>query len=140
VAALRAERALARQAERGPESGVPSVDHLPADDPGVSSAFDRAWAEAMVRRAGQRQRERAGQAGPPAERRVELLRLRFEDGLPIREIAQRWNEDPDHVHHEYAKARREFREALLDVVAEHHPGATPEEVAAEAEKLLKSLS
>jgi len=56
-----------------------------------------------------------------AFRRVELLRLRFREGLPIREIARLWGADPAHLHREYAKARREFSTALRDVVREHLP-------------------
>ena len=51
-----------------------------------------------------------------------LLRLRFHEELPIREIAARWQEDPARLHHEYATARDEFRTALRAVVAFHQPG------------------
>jgi RNA polymerase sigma-70 factor (ECF subfamily) len=54
---------------------------------------------------------------------VELLRLRFQEGLPIREIARRWQIEAAVVHHEYAKARQEFKAALLQVLAFHHPGS-----------------
>jgi hypothetical protein len=57
---------------------------------------------------------------------VELLRLRFHDGLPIREIARLWQADPAKLHHEYATARQEFLAALRDVVAFHHPGPSAE--------------
>jgi DNA-directed RNA polymerase specialized sigma24 family protein len=60
-------------------------------------------------------------------RRVELLRLRFQEGMPIREIARLRGVDAASLHHEYARARREFRSALRDVIAFHHPGA-PEEI------------
>jgi hypothetical protein len=69
---------------------------------------------------------------------VELLRLRFQDGLPIREIARRWGADAAALHHEYAKARQEFQAALLEVVAFHHPG-TPAEVEQACANLLTSL-
>jgi RNA polymerase sigma-70 factor (ECF subfamily) len=85
------------------------------------------------------QRERAAQRGPEALRRVELLRLRFEENLPIRTIAVRWGVDPTAVHHAYALARKEFRAALLDVVAFHHPGG-PEALEQEAAGLLKALA
>jgi RNA polymerase sigma-70 factor (ECF subfamily) len=60
-------------------------------------------------------------------RRVELLRLRFEDDQPIRDIAARWGLEAAHVHHEYARARREFREVLVEIVAEQDPRSAPEE-------------
>ena len=47
-------------------------------------------------------------------------------------------EDPARVHHQYAKGRMEFREALVEVVAEHLPGP-PEAVEAECERLLDLL-
>ena len=55
-----------------------------------------------------------------------ILRLRFEQGLPIREIAALWKVDAAKLHHEYAKARNEFREALVEVVAFHTPGSKSE--------------
>jgi RNA polymerase sigma-70 factor (ECF subfamily) len=71
-------------------------------------------------------------------RRVQILRLRFEEGRPIREIAARWDEDPARVHHEYARAREEFRAALAEVVGEHHPGPASA-VEDECERLLALL-
>jgi len=68
-----------------------------------------------------------------------LLRLRFEEGLPIRAIAQRWDIPAAELHHAYARARQEFRAALLEVVAFHHPGS-PVEVEQEAASLLAALS
>jgi RNA polymerase sigma-70 factor (ECF subfamily) len=53
----------------------------------------------------------------PGVRRVELLRLRFEDNLPIRTIAERRQVSAAELHHSYALARREFKAALLEVVA-----------------------
>ena len=54
--------------------------------------------------------------------RVELLRLRFDEGLDMREIAARWDESSEAVKLAYRKARKEFRECLREVVAFHHPG------------------
>ena len=85
------------------------------------------------------QRQQADKRGPEAVRRVELLRLRFEEGLPIRTIARRWGVPAAELHHAYARARQEFREALLKIVAFHHPGS-PAEVEQEAASLLNALS
>jgi len=68
-----------------------------------------------------------------------LLRLRFEENLPIRTIAARWGVDAAALHHSYALARQEFRAALLAVVAFHQPGS-PADVEQEATDLLRSLS
>jgi RNA polymerase sigma-70 factor (ECF subfamily) len=123
--ALRVEERRARGRERPAESGA----DFPADDPGLSAVFDRAWALTLLEEAVARHRA-AGDG-----RRAELLRLRFEEDLPVREIAARWREDPARVHKEYARAREEFKRALLEVVAFHHPGP-PGEVERECERLL----
>lgn len=137
-------RNVARRFEQRPHfRGVPTVEsaggelaELPADDPTLSYVFDRAWAQAILREAGRRQAELAGQCGAEAVRRVELLKLRFQQGLPIRDIAARWTVDPEQVHREYAKARKEFQEALCETVAFHRPGATPAEIDQECLGLL----
>ena len=102
----------------------------------ASRVFDREWAVNLLRRARERQLERAAELGEDARRRVELLRLRFAEGLPIREIAKRWGVDSAGVHHEYAKARVEFKDALRAEVAFHHRG-TPAEVELECRRLLE---
>ncbi len=113
----RAGRARSRRSDGEP------LDELPDDEPSLSRVFDRAWAVALVRDAARRLRERAEHADEAARRRVELLELRFQDGLPIRAIAARWGVDPARLHHEYARARREFEAELREVVAFHDPGA-----------------
>jgi RNA polymerase sigma-70 factor (ECF subfamily) len=134
-------RNVARRFERDRgRQGLPldAAADPPAPDRSLSDAFDRAWARALVRQAGERQAALARDKGAQARRRVDLLRLRFEEGLPVREIAARWNEDPSRVHHEYARARREYRAALLDVVREHCPGED-DDVERECERVLASL-
>ena len=108
-----------------------------APDDSPDEAFDRTWAGSLMELARERQQERA--RDDEAIRRVELLELRFEDALPIREIARRWAVEPAWLHHEYAKARREFKRALMGVVAEHQPGRD-EEVEAECSRLLDFFS
>jgi len=78
---------------------------------------------------------RAHAAGPEAQRRAEILKLRFGEDMPIRDIARLWDADPTRIHHEYATAREEFRAALRDVVAEHQ-GGTRADVEREAERLI----
>lgn len=99
-----------------------AVGDPPADETNLSLVFDRAWARRIMRDAAMRQSELAAQRGGAAVERVELLRLRFEEGLPIRDIAVRWNRDAETLHREYAKARKEFKDALLEVLAYHVPG------------------
>jgi DNA-directed RNA polymerase specialized sigma24 family protein len=118
-------------------AGIPM--EVEAGEDSLSRLFERAWARSIMAEAARLQRQRAEGAGDDAVRRVELLRLRFEEDLPIRTIAVRWGIDPAGLHRAYARARGEFREALLEVVAFHHPG-TAAEVQREAADLLKSLS
>ena len=89
---------------------------------------------AILRQALRLQSARARAGGPDATRRVEILRLRFGDDLPIREIARRWGEEPARIHKQYAQARREFAAALREIVLEHHPG-TPGDVDRECSRL-----
>jgi RNA polymerase sigma factor (sigma-70 family) len=137
VVALRAESARVRGKEQAPPDGF-DPGQVAANETRLSLAFDRAWARALLTEAAGRQAEDAERAGEAARDRVELLRLRFHDGLPIREIARRRGCDPDTVHREYARARQEFRAALAAVVAFHHPG-TPAEVERECAGLLTLL-
>jgi len=110
----------------------------PANEASLSACFDRAWAEAMLAQARQRLMECAELHQGAAERRAELLRLRYHEGLPIREIASRWGVDRSWLHQECLRARREFKRALLEVLAEHQPGSK-EEIEAECRALLRAL-
>jgi RNA polymerase sigma-70 factor (ECF subfamily) len=115
-----------RQARAHRTQSPHELEQVQAREESLSRVFDRAWARALLREAAQRQAAQAQQAGTAALRRVELLRLRFHDGLPIREIAHRWGADAAVVHRDYAKARQEFKAALVEVVAFHHPGSRSE--------------
>jgi RNA polymerase sigma factor (sigma-70 family) len=142
---LGAVRNVARRAEKhraqGRDQQPPSdlyLEHVESQEASLSDAFDRAWAKTLLREAARIQETRAKSDGAAACRRVEILCLRFHDGLPIREIAARLQADAAVLHHEYAKARQEFKSALADVVAFHHPGA-PETIEQECANLLAIL-
>jgi DNA-directed RNA polymerase specialized sigma24 family protein len=132
-------RNVARRFEGRPARPAGPLPEVAADEVTQSRLFDRAWAQVIMADAARLQRQRAAEAGPEAVRRVELLRLRFEEGLPIRAIAARWGADAARLHHAYALARQEFRAALLAVLAFHQPGS-PAEIEQEAATLLKALS
>jgi DNA-directed RNA polymerase specialized sigma24 family protein len=132
-------RNVARRFESRPGHTAGSLPEVAADEASQSRMFERTWARAIMAEAAERHRHQAGERGPEAVRRVELLRLRFEENLPIRTIAERWGVEAAALHHAYALARKEFRAALLEVVTFHHP-ASPAEVEQEAAGLLKSLS
>jgi DNA-directed RNA polymerase specialized sigma24 family protein len=132
--ALRVEVKWSRRTAREP-ADVLDLDSVPGREETLSRVFDRAWAKSVMREAAQRQSVLAAQSGQAAIYRVELLRLRFHEAMPIREIAQLWDVDAASLHHEYARARQEFRLALREVVSFHHPGP-PGEVDRECEHLL----
>jgi len=110
---------------------------LPGADPSLSRVYDRAYASALMREAAERMSDRA-RAGGGDQRSVDLLELRFQQGLPIREIARLWNADPGELHLAYARAAREFRRALGEVVGLSERCA-PEHIDRECERLLALL-
>lgn len=118
---LGAVRNVARRHESRKRLDAKLPADIPDDDTGPAQAFDKAWARSLLREAARRQQDAAQNSGPAAQRRVELLQLRFHDGLPIREIAVRWGVDAAKLHHEYAAAREEYLTALRAVVAFHQP-------------------
>jgi RNA polymerase sigma-70 factor (ECF subfamily) len=133
-----ARRLEARRSRDRQAAGDVDLNQVPAAEGSQARLFDRAWARALLREAAQRQEDHARCTGAAALRRIELLRLRFHEGLPIRAIAARWQSDAATLHHEYARARQEFKAALAEVVAFHHPGS-PEEVERECADLLSFL-
>ena len=114
------------------------LDQVRVDEASLSVVFDRAWALALLRQAFEKQREWANEKGDEAHRRIELLRLRFEEDLPVRKIAERWGVDAAGVHEQYRMARNEFQKALLDVVSFHRP-ESKSEAEAECAQLLQIL-
>ncbi len=134
--ALRFERSVGRaQGKRRGESFA--LDEVPGDDQ-TSRQFERTWALAMIREAAALQKSEARAGDDDARRRVELLELRFQGELPIREIAARWEEDVAVVHQAYRRARQEYRDCLLRVVAFHDPGS-PDEIERECQGLIGLL-
>jgi RNA polymerase sigma-70 factor (ECF subfamily) len=138
-------RNVARRIEREPYSrqlrtcgNESACEHLQVDESSLSLIYDRSWARCIMRQAAEWQRSAAVEKCEAALRRVELLRLRFQEELTIREIAARWEVDARTIHREYAKARREFKAALLQVIAAHHPGSA-EDVKRECKELVALL-
>jgi RNA polymerase sigma-70 factor (ECF subfamily) len=131
--ALRFEQ---RGAKRG--GNAPDFTSLPSREETLSRVFDRALARSIMREAAERQSAHAVERGDDALRRVELLNLRFQEGLPIREIATLWGADAGELHRQYAKARQEFHAALREVVSEHLP-ASAAQLDAECAQLLGLL-
>jgi RNA polymerase sigma-70 factor (ECF subfamily) len=120
--AMRYETKRARGRELQAPTGFHAAEADATEDR-MSQIFDRAWAQSIMQEAADLQSKQAVIAGDEALRRVELLRLRFGEGLPIREIAQRWSADPVLVHRAYSKARKEFKMSLLEVMSFYCPGS-----------------
>jgi len=61
-----------------------------------------------------------GEDDPRAEHPLrDFLRLHFEEGLPVRAIAKRWHDSPEHVHEIRRRACRRLRNCLLRVLHHH---------------------
>jgi len=123
--ARRVEERAARTRAKVGEQDPRALDVASDEDP-LSRVFDRTWARQLVQQARDLLESRAKESGERAVRRADLLRLRFNEGKPIRQIAREWGAEAAHLHHEYASARAEFARALRDVVAFHQPGAHQE--------------
>ena len=134
--ALRTERQQARHAASQRADGVDFAD-LQADETSLSRVFDRAWATGILEQAADRQAENATREGVAAQQRVELLRLRFQEGLPIRDIASKWNVDAAKLHREYGKARNDFADALRSVISFHYHTSSKAEIDQECLGLLR---
>jgi RNA polymerase sigma-70 factor (ECF subfamily) len=133
----RIEEKRAVRRERQEATGL-DLGALRAEEAHLSEVFDRAWMHALLDQAVRRHEEQARARGEPALRRVALLRLRFEEGVPIREIARRWEMPADRLHHDYATARDEFKRALQEVLAFHHP-SNPTEFEREFVRIFEQL-
>ena len=107
-------RNVARRFESQPSRPNTQLPDVDAKEASLSELFERSWAASIMAEAARLQKSRAVQSGAEAIKRVELLRLRFEENLPIREISQRWSVDAARLHHDYALARQEFRDALME--------------------------
>jgi RNA polymerase sigma-70 factor (ECF subfamily) len=113
--ALRHEERAARERARLAAAASAAEPASPERD-NASRVFDRTWALELLSRA-QSQLEIAAAGDPEAQRRLEILRLRFREDLPIRAIAARVGIEAVRAHREYARAREEFKAALRAEVA-----------------------
>ncbi len=134
--AQRIERRAAQQRrESDTESALAAVA---GREEHCSDLFDREWAQTLMREAGDLMNDRAATSSPGARLRVELLRLRFAEDRPVRQIAVEWDMEPEAVHRAYAKARDEFRVCLREVVS-FHAVRTEDELDDECRRLLGLL-
>lgn len=135
--ARRYEERAARRA--GLAAGASAMlDGVTAREESMSLVLDREWARSLLRMAGDRMRDAARTGDDAAQQRVELLHLRFTQGVALAEVAERWGADPAAIHRAYARARSEFREHLRRVVSEHSVRAE-EQLDDEVERVLRLL-
>jgi RNA polymerase sigma-70 factor (ECF subfamily) len=118
--ASRIEAARGRRLD-SPDSQSFRTESIEDSEETLSRVFDRAWAESILREAAERQAARARERGAEHIRRVELLKELFHEERTIAELARMWQVDASFLHHEYARARNEFEQALKEVTAFHHP-------------------
>ncbi len=137
TAALRFESRWAREIARQTRSEFPP-EQVVCNEESLSVLFDRTWAQAQLREAARRTIALGKERGGVYEQRAELLRLRFTEELPIREIARLWGMDPARVHHLYADAREDFRSQLSEVVGLHE-GCSRERIDEECSRLIAVL-
>jgi RNA polymerase sigma factor (sigma-70 family) len=109
------------------------------DDSSLSHVFDRAWAEVVVREARSLLQRRSLVLGGTAVLRARALELRYQGGLPPREIAPRLGLDVKQVYRLLEDGQVEFQEALVDVMTEQVPGASRAEVERKCAELLDLL-
>lgn len=118
--ALRIEWKRARRREHQAASDF-DLGNINVNEESLGEAYDRAWATALVKLALARLKEASPGAGEQAARQVELLRLQFQEGLKIPEIARRWSEDVGRLYQQSYKACDGFLVKLKEVVAFHQP-------------------
>jgi RNA polymerase sigma factor (sigma-70 family) len=136
--ALRHEERHAKSQKRH-ASDPPPLEGMASDEESLSRVFDREWALQLLRQARARMQSEAEASGDEAAKtRVEILRLRFSEGLPVREIAKRIGEENARVHKQYAKAREEFKACLREEI-DIDPYAGPDQVEEECRRLLELL-
>ncbi len=137
VAARHEKRVFQQRSDNAHEPLI--HDELPIVETSLSQALDREWARSLVREAAAEQERRARELGGAAFVRVEILRLRFHEGLPVRDIAERLELEADYVHHQFSKGRRDFQAALVSVLQRRFPKASTEELDAHCARLMDLL-
>ncbi len=123
--ARRFEERAGRRRDGAYSTGI-DFQKVERDEATLSQIFDRAWARSLLKEAFELLEDEAQRAGAEMTRRIEILRLRFRDGTPVRDIAHEWKEDAKALHRDLDRAKGEFRRALTEVVAFHSPGTAAE--------------
>lgn len=136
--ALMAERRLARRREVDPGAAF-DIDQVQRDEATLSLVFDRAFARAVARQARELLARRSIRS-PAAELRFRALALQFENCLLPRDVAAALGLPAERVYELLKEARREYRQALLDVVGSLHPDCGREEIEQRCVELMQRLA
>ncbi|MEM7205351.1 MAG: sigma-70 family RNA polymerase sigma factor [Planctomycetota bacterium] len=88
------------------------------EDARLTTVFERAWAQSVMREAGDRLAAAADAAGGDLARRTELLRLHYHEGRAIADVADDWGMAPKAAYRALDRARGEFRTILRRVIHE----------------------
>lgn len=122
--AIDAERQRYRLSGLAPNGGD-NLDATEANEDLPSQVFDREWARMVAEQAFELMSARGGGV---AQRRIAVLRLRYYDGIPPREIAANARMDVRDVYRLLEAGRNQFRATMLEVMAKHHSGESRSEL------------
>jgi RNA polymerase sigma factor (sigma-70 family) len=136
VAAMTERKWARRRETQAAHSGVfEKMD----DEASLSHVFDRGWAEVVVREARALLHKRALMRGGTPALRARALELRYQGGLPPREIAPRLGLDVKQVYRLLEDGQVDFQDALLEVMASQVPTASQSDLEQKCAELLLLL-
>jgi RNA polymerase sigma-70 factor (ECF subfamily) len=115
------------------------VFELANDEASLSHVFDRGWAEVVVREARSLLHRRSLMRGGSSALRARGHELRYQEGLPPRDIAPRLGLDVKKIYRLLEDAQIDFQEALLEVMASEAPNASRAELERKCVDLLLLL-
>lgn len=116
------ERGETRRRRREGAPG-PDPEKVAANEATLSAAFDRAWTQMVAREARMKLAEQR-QKDPAAAERFLCLELRYNEGLPPRDIAERLALPVETIYERLKRARQDYRDALLEILGDYDPQAT----------------
>lgn len=127
-----------RTRNRGELDDADVLPVVASEEATLSAVFDQAWARMIMREARELLERRTPEEGRAALG-LQALRLRYESALPSREISAKMGIDAGVVYQLLTDARKEFRGALLEVMASYHPTASKGELERRCIDYLRTL-
>lgn len=120
------------------EAGDDRLGGMADDEATASRVFDRSFAVVLTREARRLLAERAP-PGSAASQRLRALELMYERGLPSRAIAVELELDVASVYPLMTRARKEFKGALIEIIAGYHPGDSREDLERRCREVFSAL-